>query len=433
MKYSTEIHNLIKKLFPIHRSLTGDGVRETLREISALIPIENKSFKSGIKAYDWVVPQEWKFKSGQIKSIDGAVVLDCKLNNLQILQYSEPINMVVSKDELLEHLFYIPGENQGIPYRTSYYNRNWGFCVTEEFINQLSEPFYQVIIDSELFDGVLNYGELFIQGEYDDEILLSTYICHPSMANDNLSAVSIFAYCAHYLLEKSQNKLLKYSYRFLFIPETIGSISWLANNDYQKVFGGLVGSCLGDCHELTFKKSKKDSSYINKVIEVFRRDSEDNISVEEFEPFGSDERQYCSPGIDLDIAVISRSMYGRFKEYHTSKDDMSIINREALTNSFNSVIHILNIIDSDVVYESLVIGCEPMLSKYGLYNKVGGFITGDNKQQKLINYILSNIDGVKSVLDISILTKIPYWSLRVTCDKLVEVGILSIAGKVHRC
>ncbi len=329
------MYDLIKKLYPICRSITGGGVRDTLKIIGAEIPVKIKEVKSGTQVFDWVVPREWNIKDAYIENSKGERIVDFKNNNLYVVNYSVPVRKTVSLKELKEHLFSLPDHPDWIPYRTTYYDEEWGFCLSHSQLLDLKDEQYEVVIDSSLEKGSLTYGELLIKGALTDEVIISTHICHPSMCNDNLSGIAVATYLAKYLSQMKN----RYSYRFLFIPGTIGSITWLALNEKKtiKIKHGLVLTGLGDSGSITYKKSRRGNAEIDRATEYVLNNSEDSYSIIDFSPFGYDERQYCSPGFNLPVGTFMRSPHGKYPEYHTSADNLEFIKSEKLNDSLQKI------------------------------------------------------------------------------------------------
>ena len=444
-----EMYDLITKLFPICRSITGNGVRETLAIIRNHIPLEIHEIPSGTNVFDWTIPKEWNITDAYVKNSNGEKIIDFKKTNLHVLNYSMPINKKVSLKELKEHIFTLPEYPKSIPYRTSYYEENWGFCITHEEFDKLIDDEYEVVISSALENGHLTYGEYFLKGETEDEILLSCYVCHPSMANDNLSGVSLLTFLAKYLSKKK----LKYSYRFLFMPETIGAITWLHLNEknVNKIRCGLVATCLGDRGHLTYKKTRNDNTIIDKIVEDVLKESKEKYEIVDFFPFGSDERQFSSPGFNLFMGSLTRTLYARFPEYHTSADNLDFVDSEYLHDSFEKYVKIVSKledlcfeekqsvqnkknenVDSDknnLIFKTIIQKCEPNLGKRGLYDKIGGvpadrsnILTPDDKIS--LFWVLNFCDGKNSLLDISKRSKIKIENIKRTSEILMKKGLI---------
>lgn len=418
---NNNMYDFIKQLYPICRSITGNGVRETLKILQEKIPLKIFEVASGTKVFDWTVPNEWNIKDAYIKDFNGKKIIDFKKSNLHILNYSVPINKKMPLDELKKHLYTLPDYPDRIPYLTSYYKENWGFCLSHKQYQDLEDGMYEVVIDSSLKKGSLTYGELFVPGESDEEILFSCYVCHPSMCNDSLSGVAVLTFLAQNLL----NQDLKYSYRFLFIPETIGSITWLALNEktISQIKYGLVATCLGDSGCMTYKKTKKGNTFLDKVVGKVLMDSGNSYKIIDFDPCGSDERQFCSPGINLDIGSLMRTSYGCFDEYHTSADNLNFVQQEYLLESFEKYLDIIFIIENNKYYLNLNPKCEPQLGKRGLYNSIGS-----QKKSREISeaffWILNFSDGNYSLLDIAIRSGISFEYMKKATDYLLSSGLL---------
>jgi aminopeptidase-like protein len=397
-----QIYDLSKKLWPINRSLTGDGVRETL---SVLSEINNdlKIFEvaSGSKCYDWIVPKEWKITEAWLKDEKGRKIVDFFDNNLHVMGYSTQVDCNLSLEELQKHLYSLKDNPKVIPYVTSYYKENWGFCISQDERDRLEPGKYHAYINSKLFDGVMNYGEILIPGETDDEILLSTYICHPSMANNELSGPCLTIFLAKWI---AALKHRRYTYRILFLPETIGSICYLsrhATHMKSRTLAGFVITCVGDDNMWSFLPSLEGNSIGDRVVRhVLRHIAKDGVFKEYSFMLdrGSDERQYCSPGIDLPVCSLMRSKYGEYKEYHTSADDLDFISPAGFDNSFEAYRRVIEIIEFNR-YPKATCLCEPNLGKRGLYPSVSTSETWEYVRDIMNVLIFSN--GKRTILDIA--------------------------------
>ena len=334
------MYELMDELYPITRSITGEGVRKTLKIIQNFIDLKIYEVPSGTKVFDWVVPQEWNIRDAYIMNDKNEKIVDFRKSNLHVVQYSKKIKKRIKLDELKKHIFTLPESPKLIPYRTSYYKENWGFCITYDQFESLTDDEYEVVISSKLNDGHLTFGELLLRGESEKEILFSCYICHPSMCNDNLSGVSLLTFLARYLSKKKLN----YSYRFLFIPETIGAITWLSLNEknIEKIQCGLLATSLGDKGHLTYKKTRRGNSIIDRIAEDVLKESNEKFEIIDFFPSGSDERQFCSPGFNLPIGSLTRTIYGKFSEYHTSADNLDFVRPKYLQDTFEKYIMIIS-------------------------------------------------------------------------------------------
>lgn len=412
---------MIEKLFPLNRSITGNGVRETLSILLETIPLKINEVPSGTKVLDWEVPKEWNISDAWVKNSKGEKVIDFKNSNLHVLNYSVPVHKKVTIDELKDHLYTLPDFPDWIPYRTSYYNENWGFCLTHNELKKLDDTEYEIFIDSSLKKGSLTYGEYYIKGALEDEILISTHICHPSLANDNLSGIAV----ATNLAEQLSKMQLRYSYRFLFIPVTIGSITWLSLNEdkVKNIKYGLVLTLLGDENKFNYKKSRIGDSQIDKIVENHFRDSKIGYEILDFAPYGYDERQYCSPGFNLPVGRLSRSIHGEFPEYHTSADNLNFVKPDKLFESINSIMSIINIIEANKKYLNTKPKGEPQLGKLGLFKKVGGQSDAKEYQMALL-WMLNMSDGNNSIVDISIQSGLKFNVLENAATALNKVKLL---------
>ncbi len=411
-----------QELYPLCRSITGEGTRETLRRIRRHIPIEINEVPSGTQVFDWQVPLEWNIRDAYIKDSAGNKIIDFQQCNLHVVGYSVPVHKKVSLAELKEHLFTLPAYPDWIPYRTSYYDDNWAFCMSHRQWATLKEGDYEVYIDSSLQEGSLSYGEYLLPGESAEEVLLSTHICHPSLANDNLSGIALLTFLAGHLRESQR----RYSYRFLYIPGTIGSIAWLARNEgiVSRVRHGLVLSCLGDSGGPTYKKSRRGNAEIDRAVaQVFRHLNMSAAVIEEFSPYGYDERQFCSPGFDMPVGLLERSKYGTFPQYHTSADNLDFIRPEQLERSFYLVRDILKIIEGNLKFANLQPKCEPQLGRRGLYDAIGGDKDRAAKQMALL-WVLNLSDGGHALLDIAERSGIAFPEILRAATLLTEKGLL---------
>jgi aminopeptidase-like protein len=412
-----EIYQLAKKLFYINRSITGEGVRQTLFEIKKYLPNLNiRSVPSGTKVFDWTVPKEWNVEEAFIVAPNGKKICDYSKNNLHLVGYSIPVNATYNLDQLKKHLYTLPKQPTAIPYITSYYNESWGFCISQEEYNNLEEGNYKVCINSKLFDGELNYGELLIKGNSDKEIFLSTYICHPSMANNELSGPTVSTYIAKWL-EEEKNK--NYSYRIIFIPETIGSITYLSfNYKYMKnkIICGFNVSCVGDERSYSYLPSREGNTLSDLIARHVLKWIDPNFVEYNWLDRGSDERQYCAPGIDLPIASILRTKYGEYEEYHTSLDNLeNVVTSKGLDGGYWAIRKAIEAIEKNKKYKINILG-EPQMSKRGLYPTLS---TKEKKEKvKLLMDFISYCDGKNSLLQIAEILNVPIWDLYNIVDTL---------------
>lgn len=415
------MYELINRLYPICRSITGNGVRETLRIIKEFTPIEIHEVPTGTKVFDWIVPREWNINDAYVKNSKGEKIIDFKKSNLHVLGYSVPIKKNMRLDELKNHLFTLPDHPNWIPYLTSYYQENWGFCITHKQYEQLTDDTYEVVIDSSLENGSLTYGEFYIKGRKKEEILFSCYVCHPSMCNDNLSGVALLTFLAKNLMEMET----EYSYRFLFIPETIGAITWLClnENNIATIKYGLVATCVGDRGNSTYKKTRKGDSIIDKVSEKVLIESGEIYEIIDFFPSGSDERQFSSPSFNLEVGSLVRTIYNKFAEYHTSADNLDFVDPKSLENSLRKYLDIIFILENNHTYKNLNPKCEPQLGRRGLYEMIGSQ-KGARLDELAILWVLNLSDGNHSLLDIAIRSKMNFIQIKNAADALFSKKLL---------
>lgn len=420
-KAGEEMYRLITELYPICRSITGDGVRQTLKILGDVIPLEVNDIPSGTNVFDWTVPREWNINDAYILNAKGEKIVDFNQSNLHVLNYSTPMNKIVSLEELKQHLFTIPEHGDWIPYRTSYYNENWGFCMSHNQYTALEDEEYTVRIDSSLEDGFLTYAQCVIPGALDDEVLISCHMCHPSLCNDNLSGIAVAVFLARCLKELQT----KYSYRFLFIPATIGSITWLAMNEeiVHNIKHGLVAANLGDSGRFTYKKSRRGDALIDQAVINALRDFGHDYQVIDFFPYGYDERQYCSPGFNLPVGCLMRTPHGQYPEYHTSADNLGFVKPDNLTESLSIYLKVVTILENNVGYLNKYHKCEPQLGKRGIYSKIGAQTDSQARQLAML-WILNLSDGQHSLLDISNQSEIAFDTIKVTADLLFENDLL---------
>jgi aminopeptidase-like protein len=416
-----EMMALIEELFPICRSITGNGLRKTLEILQRHIPLQVNEVPSGTVVLDWTVPREWNIRDAYIARPDGTHVVDFAANNLHIVQYSVPIDAIMPLAELRPHLHTLPDQPDWIPYRTSYYSENWGFCLAHRQLSSLADGLYRVVIDSDLAPGNLSYGELLIPGETDDMVLFSCHICHPSLANDNLSGIAVATMLARYVPTLRP----RHSYRFLFIPGTIGSLTWLARNEDKvgRVVHGLVLSCLGDAGGMNYKQSRRGNAAIDRIVAHVLRHSEVPHSIRRFIPYGYDERQYCSPGFDLPVGCLMRTPNGEYPEYHSSADNLSLLSPENLAHSLAVLQRIVAVIEGDVLYCSRNLKGEPQLGRRGLYGAMGGHRAAGYDQMALL-WVLNLADGCHSLLEIAERAALPFAAIRAAADALAAAELL---------
>jgi aminopeptidase-like protein len=416
-----DIYQLITELYPICRSITGQGFRQSMEILKKQVPLELYEVASGTQVFDWIVPKEWNIRDAWIKNSKGEKIVDFRISNLHVLNYSVPINRKVKLTELKEHLFSLPDQPDLIPYRTSYYKENWGFCVTHQQLESMTDDEYEVCIDSSLEDGHLTYGEYFVKGELEDEFLISCHSCHPSLCNDNLSGMSVGIHLAKYMSAQKP----RYSYRFLFIPGTIGSITWLSLNENKapNIKHGLVLACVGDPGKLHYKKTRRDTAEIDRAVAHVLKSSGQEYEILDFSPYGYDERQYSSPGFNLAVGNLSRTPHGRFPEYHTSADNLNFVKPHSLADSFFKCIEIIDVIEHNKKYLNTNPKCEPQLGKRGLYSTFGGRKDTSTYELALL-WVLNFSDGQHALLDIAERSGIAFSSIQDVAKALLDCGLL---------
>lgn len=417
-----ELIELIAELYPLCRSLTGNGVRETLRITGRFVPLEIHEVPSGTPVFDWNVPKEWNITDAYIKNAKGERVVDFRKSNLHVWGYSTPVKTRMTLAELKPHLYSLPEHPDWVPLRTSYYKPDWGFSLSHNEFMALKEEEYEVCIDSTLSDGHMTYGEYYLPGEQADEVLISTHVCHPSMCNDNLSGIAVSTFLARALTDCSR----RYSYRFLFIPVQIGSITWLARNEsiVPRIKHGLVLTALGDAGSSTYKKSRQGTAEIDRAAMHVLKHSGDPYDVIEFYPHGYDERQYCSPGFDLPVGNLRRAPSGRFPEYHTSADNLQCVKPDSLADSYVKCLDIFSVLEGNRKYLNLNPKCEPQLGKRGLYRMTSD-LNGAGKVKELpLLWVLNQSDGMNSLLDIAERAGLAFAEIRHAADSLAACGLL---------
>lgn len=416
-----EIFAFAAEIYPICRSITGDGVRETLARIKAHIPIDVHAVPTGTPVFDWTIPREWNIRDAYVKNAKGKKIVDFSRSNLHVMSYSVPIRARLSLAELKRHLYTLPDQPDVIPYRTSYYAEDWAFCIPHRLLEGLREETYEVLIDSTLQDGYLFYGEYLHRGMTDEEFLLSAHVCHPSLANDNCSGIALLTQLA----KRLSGLRTRYSYRFLFAPGTIGAITWLARNEAgtKRIKHGLVVSMVGDKGGPTYKRSRRGDAAIDRAVIHALRHTAPSATVLDFSPYGYDERQFCSPGFNLPVGLLQRSQYGKVPQYHTSADDLSFIAPEHLASSYRLVADILEIVEGDLVFRNTMPRCEPQLGRRGLYKPV----TGDSKAAEVnmaMLWVLNLSDGEHSLLDIAERAGLPFDAIETAAMRLKQHGLL---------
>jgi aminopeptidase-like protein len=421
LQVGRELHDFAAALYPICRSITGDGIRRTFAMIQERIPLQISEVPTGTEVFDWTVPKEWNIRDAYIKDASGKRVVDFQQCNLHVLNYSTPVNATMSLADLKPHLFTSPEYPNWTPYRTSYYKENWGFCLSHNHLLALKEGDYEVCIDSTLKDGHLTYGECFLAGDSADEVLISCHACHPSLANDNLSGLAV----ATALAELLSGRQLRYSYRFLFVPGTIGSITWLAQNheNVGRIRSGLVLTGIGDAGSFHYKKSRQGDAEIDLAMAHVLRHCGEASEILEFSPYGYDERQYCSPGFNLPVGCLMRSVWGTFPEYHTSADNLDFIKPLQLSRSLRVCAAVIEVLENNFRYRNLSPFCEPQLGKRDLYRSTGGEKIGEDINARL--WVLNFSDGDHSLLDIAERSALPFSAIQDAAELLSQSGLLS--------
>jgi aminopeptidase-like protein len=412
---------LIAELYPICRSITGPGLRQTLGILRKSMPLTIHEVPSGTPVLDWMVPQEWTIRGAYISRLDGTRVVDFAAHNLHILQYSRAIDRIVPIEELKEHLHTLPDTPDWIPYRTSYYRDTWGFCLTQRQLDSMTDPAYRVVIDASHEDGSLSYGELLIPGESTAEVLISCHSCHPSLANDNLAGIAVATMLARHLARTPR----RLTWRFVFIPGTIGSLTWLARNEavVPRIRHGLVLSCLGDAGAVTYKQSRRGDAAIDRIVAHVLRHSGDAHRITPFIPYGYDERQYCSPGFNLPLGCFMRTPNGAYPEYHTSADDLALMRPASLEDSLAKLKQVAAIIEGDALYRSRNPKGEPQLGRRGLYRTMGGLSNAGHDEMALL-WMLNLADGEHTLLDMAERSELPFSQIRSAADALLAADLL---------
>ncbi|HZA32082.1 MAG TPA: DUF4910 domain-containing protein, partial [Propionibacteriaceae bacterium] len=416
-----QMHRLVAQLYPLCRSITGNGVRRTLDVIAESIPLTVHEVPTGTQVLDWTVPREWNIRDAYVADSGGRRVIDFTKSNLHVVGYSVPVRSTMSLAALREHLHTLPDQPALIPYRTSYYEETWGFCLSQNTLDSLPDGEYEVVIDSTLADGSLTYAEHVIPGEVSDEVLVSCHVCHPALANDNLAAIAVAVEVAKRLAEAEPY----YTYRFLFAPGTIGSIAFLAQADerIEKIKHGLVLACAGDSGSLTYKRSRRGDAEIDQAAALVLRSSGRPHKLIDFSPYGYDERQYCSPGFNLGVGCLTRTPYAAYPEYHTSADNLDFVLPGAMWDTLETVSEIFGILERNRCYVNVSPYGEPQLGNRGLYESLGG--RSDTKQAQLaMLWVLNLADGEHSLVQIAARADLPFDAISAAADALRDAGLL---------
>jgi aminopeptidase-like protein len=420
-----EMHALMARLRPVRSSITGDGIREVFRVLGETIPLTITRVPTGARAFDWTVPREWSLRDAYIADAGGHKVVDVADSPLHVVNYSTPVRRRMPLSELRPHLHSLPEHPDWVPYRASYYRESWGFCLSHRVLESLPDAEYDVVIDSSIGDGFLEYAECVIPGASEEEFLISTHACHPGMCNDNLSGVTV----AWAIARALQGTTPRYTYRILFIPTIIGSIVWLSRNEprVDRIRHGFVLACAGDGGAFHYKRSRRGNAMVDRAAAHVLSMDPSGGHVEDFVPYGYDERNYCSPGFDLPVGALSRTPHGRFPQYHTSADDLDFVRPEHLGGSLDACLTILDVIENDGVYLNTNPKCEPQLGKRGLYNRTGG-LTRDQASEFALFWVLNFSDGRHSLLDIAERARLPFSIVAGAARRLADAGLLVAAG-----
>jgi aminopeptidase-like protein len=419
-----ELYALVEELYPIPRSLTGDGVRATLDVVSRIAPgLEQVEVPSGTEVLDWEIPREWNVRAAYVADATGRRVIDVASSPLHLVGYSTPVRARMTLDELRSRLHSLPEQPAWIPYRTSYWNETWGFCVADDVLRALPDGDYDVVIDATLEPGSLTYGEAFVPGDSADEVLVSCHVCHPALCNDGLAGIAVAAFLARAVGARERRR---YSYRFLFVPGTIGAIAWLARNEEAagRVAHGLVLACVGDPGSATYKRSRRGDAEIDRAVAQVLRDKQVPHAIRDFSPYGYDERQYCSPGFDLPVGCLMRTPYGEYAQYHTSADDLELVTPAALADSLDTCLRTVDVLERDRRYLNLKPKGEPRLGRYGLYGSLGGGHHAQERQLALL-WVLNLSDGDHSLLDVAGRSGLPFELVAEAADRLETAGLLA--------
>ena len=409
------------RLFPICRSITGDGVRATLADIAQTIPLAVHEVSTGTAVLDWTVPQEWNIRGGWIRDSAGRTIVDFAQCNLHVVNYSIPVRRKMGLAELQSHLHSLPDRPASIPYVTSYYSETWGFCLTQECRDALVEDTYEIFIDSSLVDGTLTYGELVVPGRSSDEILLTTHICHPSLANDNLTGIAMLTAIGELLVRSPQRR---FTHRLLFIPGTIGSLTWLAQHrtEAQAVRHGIVITGVGDSGPPTWKRTRNGDDPVDQAVLHVLRAHGDHRELDYY-PYGYDERQFSSPGFALSVGRFGRSVHGEYPEYHTSADSLDFVHDANMSDSLVLLAEILDVLDGNETYVNLSPYGEPQLGRRGLYRAIGGAVDRRSAEMAVL-WVLNQSDRTHSLLDIAERSSIAFRTVCEAAQALVAAGLL---------
>ena len=424
MTVGEELYKLVAELYPICRSITGDGVRRTLEVVDREVGLVVHEVPTGTQVLDWTVPREWNVRDAWVADPSGRRVIDFRASNLHLVSYSVPVRATMPLAELKRHLHTLPEHPDWVPYRTSYYSEAWGFCASQRLVDSLPDGDYEVCVDTTLADGHLTYGEHLVPGETEEEVLVSCHVCHPSLANDNLSGIAVATRLAAMLGEARP----RFTYRFLFVPGTIGSITWLARNEdrVRRIRHGLVLACVGDPGQLTYKRSRRGDAEVDRAVAHVLASSGRLHELQDFSPYGYDERQYCSPGFDLPVGCLSRTPYARYPQYHTSADDLDLVRPEHLQDTLEACWEVVGVLEGNRRYLNLSPKGEPQLGRRGLYGSIGGRSDTEQRQMAML-WVLNLSDGDHSLLDVADRAGLPFALVAEVAGTLEEAGLLAPA------
>ncbi len=420
MNEGSDLLELIRELYPLTRSITGDGVRTTLQRVADVVPMEIHEVPTGTKVLDWEIPREWNIRDAFIRNESGEKIVDFRNSNLHVVSYSTPVHETLTRDQLLPHLHSDPEKPEWIPYRTSYYSEGWGFCVSDKQLQQIPDGSYEVVIDSTLEPGNLTYGEVAIPGRTDEQCIFYTHICHPSLCNDNLSGIAVCAYLAKWLQDRDNH----FTYRVIFAPGTIGSITWLAQNreTLPSVRHGLVLALLGDGGPLHYKQTRTGDAEIDRIMQAYLSAEQRDSQVSAFSPWGYDERQFGSPGFALPVGRLTRSAEEGYPEYHTSADNLELVSATALAAALSATRDIVEILESNHRYRNLAPHGEPQLGRRGIYRDTGG--AASPELQRALLWVLSLSDGDHDMVEIYRRSALQYKTLLRAVELLTGSGLL---------
>jgi aminopeptidase-like protein len=420
------LHALVRELYPLCRSITGNGTRATLDVIERFVPLRRTEVPSGHKAFEWEVPLEWNIRDAYVSNAAGERVIDFRQHNLHVVNYSSPVRERMSLEQLRPHLFSLPDHPEWIPYRTSYYSPSWGFCLSHRQLESLAPGDYDVCIDATLAPGALTLAEAVLPGESTDEVLIYTHICHPSLCNDNLTGIAVAAFLAQHLAARPR----ALTYRFVFAPTTIGSITWLSLNEQNvgRIRHGLVLALLGDRGPLVYKQSRRGDAEVDRVV-AHALSQRAGATVEAFSPYGYDERQFCSPGFNLPVGRLTRTPNGRYPEYHTSADNPDFVTAESLGEALQVCIELCSMLESNQAYLNLSPKCEPRLGPRNLFRNLGG--RGPSELEHAVLWVLNQSDGRNDLLQIARRSGISYAVIAQAAQALRDAGLLRAVERVR--